>query len=90
MVIRMANASKILAKRVAKHFLSQGLNVFVEIEKSRISLAVFNLENELDHFSINGLVGIATISEGNKYFITHREKFVSAEICFAELFSLPI
>ena len=82
MIIRMRNASKVLAERVAGHFLKQGLNVFVENVKGEISLAVFHSENDMDYFPTNGLIGIMSIREGNKYFIDNREKFVLAEICF--------
>ena len=84
MIIRVRkDAGRIIAMRLAEHFVKQGLNVFIENNKGKFSLAVFNSEDEMDNFSIEGLVGIETTKNGNQYFISNRAKFVLAEECFA-------
>ena len=87
MIIRMRkDAGKMLAIRVVDYFSCQGLNVFVEMNKVKIlSIAVFKSESEVDDFSTEGLSGIDPMAtkSGNDYFIANREKFVSAERCFA-------
>ena len=86
MIIRMRkDAGKMLAWRVSDHFRFQGLKVFVENGGRQLSLAVFNSEDDSeDYFSTNGLVGIATTSKGNKYFVENRGKFVPSEKYFPE------
>ena len=85
MIIRVRkDAGRIIAMRLAEHFVRQGLKVFIENNKGKFSLAVFNSEDEeLDYFSVDGLVGIETTKNGNQYFISNKTKFVPAEECFA-------
>ena len=84
MIIRMRpDAGKILALRASDHFRAQGLRVFVENGRGRISLAVFNPDDDSDgHFPINGLAGIATTMGRNKYFFDNRANFVPSEEYF--------
>ena len=88
MIIRMRkDAGPLMVRRLAEHFLDQGQQVFVENTKGKISLAVFNLEDAIEHFSTDGLIGIETTRDDNQYFVANRDKFVPAQECFAKFLS---